>query len=149
METYNARLRDIWHRANPPVLFRRGSGSPLLVRVPYAANNFEWLRGDKRHKPSWNKQFKCWEVPVAWYDWLAGRLVQKYASAYLVQIYREQQKCAPACWDANGLHCECSCMGANHGTGHLGGRWHEVSDTFAFEWGPKKYACRLLIPVGK
>jgi hypothetical protein len=147
VETYNTRLREIWRRANPPVLFRRGSGDPLLVRLPYAGNNFDWLRDDKRHKPQWNKQFKCWEVPVAWYDWLARRLVKKYASAYLVQLFREQQKCAPACWNAHGLHCECSCMGANHGTGHPGGRWHEVSETFAFEWGPKMYACRLLVPV--
>jgi hypothetical protein len=53
-------------------------------------------------------------------------------------------KCAPACLYAVGYHCECSCMGANHGTGHPGGRWHEVSDTFAFNWGPKQYACRLI-----
>jgi hypothetical protein len=35
-------------------------------------------------------------------------------------------------------------MGMNHGSGHPGGHWREVSDTFAFQWGPRKYACRLL-----
>ena len=82
---------------------------------------------------------------MSWYDWLARRLLYKYSAVYLIQLYREQQKCAPACWNAEGLHCECSCMGENHGSGHPGERWREVSETFAFEWGPTKYACRLLV----
>jgi len=69
---------------------------------------------------------------VSWYDWLARRLLYKYSAVYLIQLYREQQKCAPACWNAEGLHCECSCMGENHGSGHPGERWREVSETFAF-----------------
>lgn len=144
MDSHDPRLREIWRKASPPIIFRRSNSEPLLVRLPYARNNFDWLRADKRRKPDWNDRFKCWEVPVAWYDWLAKRLVDRYAATYLVQLYREQQKCAPSCWDAQGLHCECSCMGANHGSGCPSGRWHEISDTFAFEWGPRRYACRLL-----
>ena len=147
MEAKDPTLRAIWQKANPPVIFRRGGSNPLLVRLPYSSNNFTWLRGDKRHKPKWNDQFKCWETPVAWYDWLAHRLLKQYGSVYLIQLYRELQKCAPACRDATGLHCECSCMGENHGSGHLAGRWHEVSETFAFKWGEREYACRLLIPT--
>lgn len=147
MEGKDPRLAAIWRRADPPVMFRRDGSRPLLVRLPFSGDNSTWLRGEKRHKPKWNSQFVCWEVPVAWYDWLALRLLQRYAGAYLIQLYREQQKCAPACWNASGLHCECSCMGANHGSGHPGERWHEVSETFAFEWGPRKYACRLLLPT--
>lgn len=147
MEVRDPRLRAIWQRASPPVIFRRAGSNPLLVRLPYSATNFDWLRGDKRHKPKWNTRYKCWEAPVAWYDWLARRLLKRYSAVYLIQLYREQQKCAPACWNAEGLHCECSCMGANHGSGHPGEGWREVSDTFAFEWGPTKYACRLLVPA--
>jgi hypothetical protein len=147
MEVRDPRLRAIWQRASPPVIFRRAGSNPLLVRLPYSATNFDWLRGDKRHKPKWNTRYKCWETPVAWYDWLARRLLKRYSAVYLIQLYREQQKCAPACWNAEGLHCEYSCMGANHGTGHPGEGWREVSETFAFEWGPTKYACRLLVPA--
>lgn len=147
MEAKDPRLKEIWRKANPPVVFRRGKSLPLLVRVPYAATNFEWLRGTKRHKPKWNERFKCWELPAAWYDDLARRMLRSYSAVYLIQLFREQQKCAPACWNAKGLDCECSCMGENHGSGHPGERWREVSETFAFEWGPRKYACRLLIPA--
>ena len=147
MEVRDPRLRAIWQRASPPVIFRRAGSNPLLVRLPYLATNFDWLRGDKRHKPKWNTRYKCWETPVAWYEWLARRLLKRYSAVYLIQLYREQQKCAPACWNAEGLHCECSCMGANHGSGHPGEGWREVSETFAFEWGPTKYACRLLVPA--
>lgn len=148
MQTKDPKLKFIWEQQKIPVVFRRESSNPLLVRLPYASNNFTWLRGDKRHKPNRNGQFKCWEVPVAWFDWLIERLLKRFSATYVIQLYREQQKCAPACWSAQGLHCECSCMGENHGSGHPGGRWHEVSETFAFEWGPRKYACRLLIPAG-
>lgn len=144
METKDPKLKAIWKQQKTPVLFRREGSSPLLLRLPYAPNNFSWLRGDKRHKPNWNEHFKCWEAPVAWFDWLAARMLKRFSATYVIQIYREQQKCAPACWNAQGLHCECSCMGENHGSGYPGGRWHEVSETFAFEWGPRKYACRLL-----
>lgn len=144
MEMNDAQLVEIWRRANPPALFRREGSLPILVRLPFASKNGEWLRGEKRHRPHWNSKYKCWECPVAWFDWLALRLVERYSQAYLIQIYREQQKCAPACWNAHGLHCECSCMGQNHGTGNPGRNWFEVSETFAFEWGPKKYACRLI-----
>lgn len=146
MQTRDARLVEIWRKANPPVIFKRKSGEPLLVRLPYDSGNFSVIRSDKKHKPKWNEQFKCWETPVAWYDDLARRLLSRFGGVYLIQLYREQQKCAPACWNASGLHCECSCMGANHGSGHPGGNWHEVSETFAFEWGDKKYASRLLLP---
>ena len=85
---------------------------------------------------------------MAWYDWLAHRLLSNYGAVYLIQLYREMQECAPACRDAKGLDCECSCMGENHGVGALGDRWHEISETFAFKWGERKYACRLLAPPG-
>ncbi len=144
MEVKSPKLKAIWSKANPPVIFRRGNSTPLLVRLPYASTNYVWLRSDKRHKPKWNKQYKCWEIPVAWYDWLADRMLKEYMAVYLIQLYREQQVCAPACWNAIGLHCECSCMGENHGNGYPDGKWREVSETFAFEWGPRKYACRRL-----
>lgn len=144
MDPQNPRLDQIWRQGRIPVVFRQGAGRPTLVRLPYSADNRAWVRGAKRHKPRWNGQYKCWETPAAWFDELIVRALQRHGRVYVIQLFREQQKCAPACWNAEGYHCECSCMGANHGTGHPGGAWHEVSDTFAFQWGAKTYACRLI-----
>jgi hypothetical protein len=145
MEKRDPKLRSIWKQKEIPVLFRRSRPLPLLVKLPYARNNFAWLRGERRNKPNWNAQYKAWEVPIAWFDDLIKQLLDRYSKSYVIQLYREQQKCAPACWNAKGLHCECSCMGANHGTGAPGGSWYEVSETFAFSWGEQEYACRLMI----
>lgn len=140
----DSRLRDIWRNGKIPVVFRQERPSPLLVRLPYGGDNFAFLRGEKRRKPAWNTKNDSWELPVAWFDDLIQRLVAKYGQVYVIQLFRQQQKCGSSCWDAKGLHCECSCMGATHGSGHPGGTWYEVSDTFACHWGPKEYACRLV-----
>lgn len=92
----------------------------------------------------WNQEKRYWIVPAAWYDKLVEKALKKFGRVYLIQVYRELQVCAPACWNARGYHCECSCMGANHGTGHPGGGWYELDETCALNWGIKTYACRLL-----
>lgn len=144
MDAQDPRLREIWLQKVVPVVYRQVRPEPVLLRIPYAQNNFEWVRGEKRHKPDWNAKFKCWETPVSWFDELIERTLRKFGKVYVIQLFKEHQKCAPACWNAKGFHCECSCMGANHGSGHPGGRWHEVSETFAFQWGARKYSCRLI-----
>jgi hypothetical protein len=65
MQTKDARLAEIWRKANPPVIFKRKSGEPLLVRLPFSLSNFDIIRGGKRQKPKWNEKFKCWEAPAA------------------------------------------------------------------------------------
>jgi hypothetical protein len=35
-------------------------------------------------------------------------------------------------------------MGENHGGGHPGGSWYEVSETFAVSWCVQRYSCRHL-----
>ena len=104
----------------------------------------EWLRDDRRAKPTWNVQFKAWEIPTVWFDSVIKLALKRYREAYVIQLYREHQKCAPACWNAEGFHCECSCMGENHGGSHPGGNWYEVSETFAVSWGVQRYSCRHL-----
>lgn len=139
------RLLEIWSQNRVPVIYRRARPNPVLVRLPYAVDNFEWLRSERRNKPQWNRQYRCWETPVAWFDGLVEACLRRFGRVYLVQLHHERQQCAPACWDARGFHCECSCMGANHGAGHPGNAWHEVSETFALSWGPARYACRLVV----
>ena len=144
MDPHDPRLRKIWTQTSVPVVFRQEKGNPLLVRLPYATDNHTWLKDTNRHKPKWDSQYRRWELPVAWFDDIVSRALKRHGKVYVIQLYRAQQKCAPACWNAKGHHCECSCMGVSHGSGHPGGRWHEVSETFACHWGPKEYACRLL-----
>ncbi len=159
MDAQDPRLRQIWEQQSVPVIFRQQQPSRVLIRLPFAAevgaghrrarafsaDNAKWLRGEHRHIPKWIPQFKCWKTPVSWFNDLIEQCLRRFGRVYVVQLHREQQKCAPACWNAVGFDCECSCMGAGHGAGHPGGRWYEVSDTFAYEWGPRKYACRLLV----
>jgi hypothetical protein len=113
-------------------------------RLPYNAHDAEWLRGGRRTKPTWVREHSYWEVPKAWFNELVGDCLRRLHGVYVVQLYRETQKCAPACWNAQGFDCECSCLGVNHGSGSPGGHWHIVSEALAFQRGELKYACRLL-----
>ena len=144
MKTNDPQLVEIWNQISIPILVRREQGYPLLVRLPNSAYYQDWLRGGKQRIPEWNFRYECWQVPVAWFDELIKHLIDSYGQIYVIQVYREYQRCAPACWNARGFHCECSCMGANHGNGYPGGMWHIVSDAFAIQWEERKYSCRLI-----
>jgi len=134
----------IWGQKTIPVIYRRGHRLPLMIKLPYASDNFEWLRRDNRRKPDWNKQFTCWEVPNAWFEDVIRRALERYGRVHVVQPYRALEKCAPACWNAMGFECECSCMGENHGSQSPSRSWYVVSETFAFRWQDRQLACRLI-----
>jgi len=144
MEAHDPRLRRVWKQSAVPVVYRRGSSKALLVRMPYSAANQEWLRAERRSIPKWNSTYKCWEIPRSWLDDVVKRLLVRFGKTYFVQPFRALQKCAPACWNASGVDCECSCMGANHGSGNPIGKWYVISDTCAVQWGNNEYSCRLL-----
>ena len=149
MEIDDPKLMEIWNQKSIPILFQREQGYPLLVHLPNSGYYQNWLRGrkqrgKKRRNPVWNNQFKCWEVPVAWFEELVKRLLNKYGKVYVIQVYRERNICAPACWNARGSSCVCSCMGVNHGKDYPGGKWYVVSEALAIQWGERKYACRLI-----
>jgi hypothetical protein len=137
-------LKRVWSNPRVPVLYRRGPGNPLLARLPYASTNRSWLQESGRKKPVWLATKKYWELPQAWFSDLVKRCLDNYGRVYIIQPFRAQEKCAPACWNAEGEICECSCMGANHGSSYPGGRWKIVSETFATRWGERELACRLL-----
>jgi len=138
------RIRKIWKQDKIPVVFRKGKGFKLMVRIPYSKNNALWLKGKKRIYPVWNKKFKCWDIPKAWFNDLIDQILEKHRKLYIVQPYREQEVCAPACWNAVGHECECSCMGENHGSQGPNGNWMVISETFATRWHDRELACRLL-----
>lgn len=144
MEEIDARLLAIWNQSTTPVILRRGGiGQKLRIRLPYAVDNRQWLRNGKATSPVWLTDMKCWEAPKAWFNDLVEQSLTRYKKLYIIQPYREQEKCAPACMNAVGHECQCSCMGANHGAGN-DGSWFEVSDVFATRWGQSQLACRLL-----
>ncbi|MEY2336265.1 hypothetical protein [Acidithiobacillus ferrianus] len=140
----DSQLKALWRQGKIPVIFKRNKPLPVLARIPFAEGNMEWLRDGRRSKPEWCAQFKAWEIPAAWFDSVIKLALRRHQQVYVIQLYREHQKCAPACWNAEGFHCECSCMGENHGGGHPGGSWYEVSETFAVSWGAQRYSCRHL-----
>lgn len=140
------RLKRIWGQTETPVLLRRGGvGEKLRLRFPESDGGIEWLfEGKQPWLYWWCSENECWEVPKAWLNHLVERLLTRFGRLYVVQPYREQEKCAPACQNAKGHECNCSCMGANHGAGN-DGSWFEVSDAFSTRWKDRQLACRLMV----
>lgn len=140
----DGRIKRVWDQTKIPVVLRRdGPREKLRVRLPHAPRNFDWLKAGRHTDPFFSIAHDCWEVPKAWFSDLVDRSLERYGQVYIVQPYREQEKCSPACLNATGHECQCSCMGANHGHGN-DGSWFEVTDTFAFRWNERHLACRLL-----
>lgn len=137
--------RAVWGRKRPVVLRRDGR---IRVRLTYADDNREWLRDGRRNNPEWINDGGYWELPKAWFSDLIDRAMIRYGDIWIIQPYREKEICAPACMNAVGHECECSCMGANHGMG-VEGRWYEVSEALAVRWGARMLAVRHLRAVLK
>ncbi len=147
MNGQDPKLREIWSQKTIPVVYRPGGSNPLLVRLPYASDNRVWLKGRHRNKPKWNPEHKRWEVAKSWFEDVVKQAIVRYGSVYVIEPFRVQKKCAPACWNAKGLECDCSCMGQNHGTGDPSGRWYVISDSLAVNWGPRQYSYKLMKPA--
>lgn len=146
-------LRAIWRQHAIPVIVRNGRGHKLRVKLPGASDDFEVRRRiraflqivrPKGRQPDWVSRFSSWEVANSWFSDLVNHILGRFGELYIIQPYREQEKCASACMNALGHECQCSCMGANHGAGGPGGSWFEVSETFATRWGDAHLACRLM-----
>lgn len=146
MENRNQQLLEIWKQKETPVLFLKSKKDPLLARFPHGKYDRKWVKGDHRRAPEWLENYKCWKTPKAWLSCLIKRSLEEYGKVYLIQPFQPHQKCAPACWNATGEECQCSCLGKNHGAGKPKGKWYEVSETFAVFWGEKHYGCRLITP---
>lgn len=151
-------LVEAWQQDEVPVVCRLGKGCPVYVKLKdhdAAYDNLKsvywymtnWLRAGNKH-PVWLQEFACWSVPAAWFSKIIRRCLARYGSVYVLQPYREQEKCAPACWDAQGDICECSCLGENHGSGQPDG-YYVVSETFAVRWSGPALGCKLLVAKWK
>lgn len=139
--------RDAWRQSEQfgaiPAVYKPGRTRPLMVRIPYREGNSRFIQADHQHRQRWNKQFRCWETPQSWFEAIVLRLLNEFGQTFVIQEYRQQEKCAPACWNAKGFDCVCSCMGANHGR-EPDGKWFTVSDTCAMHWRERELSCRLL-----
>lgn len=144
MELQEPKLQQIWQQKIVPVVFCEASSGCLWIRLPYAKDNRSWLKNEHRHKPKWQPDQKYWIIPRAWFDDIIHRCLSRFGSVYVIQPHRERQKCAPVCWNAKGFHCECSCLGARHGSGRPSDSWYVISETCAVKWGESRYSCRLL-----
>ncbi len=149
IETDERRIKEIWNNSKTSILLRRGGkGEKLRVRICgrklFDAGDMAWLKDDKKIDPEWNQKLRCWETPKSWFNRLVKNFVQTDGGLYIVQPFREQEKCSPACQNAKGHECQCSCMGEHHGAGNIDSGWFTVSDTFATRWGSKSLACRLI-----
>lgn len=143
------RLKEIWSQKTIPVVGRRNdNGYKLRVRLPWAQDNRQWLNSLGKSAVVWNKPDERWELPKSWFNTFVNRALDRYGKLYVIQPYREHEKCAPSCMKAEGHECNCSCMGKNHGAG-FHSSWFEVSDTFAVRWGEEQIACRLMVRTNK
>lgn len=146
-------LRRIWKQNAVPVIVRKGKGHKLRVKLPDASDDFEprrralaFLQATRPNgrQPEWLLQYMGWEVSQDWFSDLVGHILTRFGKLFIIQPYREQEKCASRCMTAQGHECQCSCMGANHGAGGPDAGWFEVSETFATRWGDSYLACRLM-----
>src|SRR5690606_19287124 len=134
-------IRSVWSQDKIPVIYRQSDGKGLLVKLPYAPDNKLWLQGEKRNIPKWHQRQKYWETPKAWFNDLVSKCLKRHKRVYIIQPYRKQEVCAPACMNALGHECQCSCMGVNHGAHNSTNDWFVVSDAFATRWRERELAC--------
>lgn len=144
-ETEEERLRRIWNQKDIPVIFRASRVAKLRIRLPYRSDNRRWLKCSKRKKePEWDKEKQNWILPKSRLTELVEMILNRHGAIYIIQPYREIEKCAPACWDAVGFECECSCLGENHGRNHHHDGWFVVSEACALRHGRRRFGARLL-----
>jgi hypothetical protein len=134
-------LAAVWNNGDIPVIAVPVTGR-IKIRIPYSDSNRAWLQIG-RSKPEWDKVKRHWTVPRCWLTRMSKHAVKAFGRCYIVQAFKESERCAPACWNAAGLDCSCSCLGENHGQGD-DGSWYVVDDVFACRAGGVQYAVRLI-----
>src|SRR4051794_26479509 len=95
---HEAKARWVWNQGTVPVILRRaGAGERLRLRIPLARNTLIWLQHGKRIAPVWLSREKCWQTPKAWFNDLVEMILRRHKKIYIIQPFREQEKCSPAC----------------------------------------------------
>jgi hypothetical protein len=136
-------IDQIWRQNDIPVVYKPEFGE-IMVKAPYSVDNKAWFSSGRRSRPKYDPKYRCWHLPRSAFDEIVTRFLYRFKTLYIIQPHREKEICAPACWNAEGNDCECSCMGVHHGEGVVG-RWFVVSEALAVQWGNKKLHWRLLV----
>jgi hypothetical protein len=139
-----------WNQKESPVILRRrkqnGRNQRLRIRLPAQGNHFILLKGSNKfnHKPIYVEKGSFWEVPYQRLNDLVEVLAKFYGKVILMQPVKEKQVCARKCMEASGFECECSCLGANHGSENMTSSWYEVDDTYAVRYGSDQVSLKLI-----
>lgn len=130
-------VNEIWGNKVIPVVYRRSGKNDIWVRLPFSKDNRSFLGGGTRkQEPVWNAEKKVWSLPRSRFNDVVDLILRRHGKAYIIQPYVDTEKCAPACRNATGHECQCSCLGANHGSGN-DGSWFDISDSLALRHGKK------------
>lgn len=150
MEERDPKLESVWRQKEVPVIFLKERKSRPMIKVGSTQEDAGWIMSFKKSYGGWwRKNYSCWDVPKSWFAEIAKELLIRYGSVYIVQPFNENEKCCPSCWNAVGIECVCSCLGANHGSGKPLGKWYDVVETFASKWDGKNYGCKLITPFSE
>lgn len=142
--------KKAWNQKKIPVILRRrkqdGKNPKLRVRMPLGGEHIQILKGRSKHNhnPVHFDKEDFWELPYSRLDNLVKILATTYGKVILMQPIRKSQVCARACMTAHGFECECSCLGANHGSHNMDSSWYEVNDTYAISYGAEKVSLKII-----
>jgi hypothetical protein len=96
------KLRQVWNQLKIPVIVR-GSGT-VHLRLPWARDERDWLRGDHARHPLWVADKRHWVIPQKWLNKFVDRALHKYGQLYIIQPYREKETCTAACQDTAAFY---------------------------------------------
>ena len=147
-------MRSLWKEVKMPILYRQGRGMRLKLRLSrpdqhvselWPSDEYRFLFRKKHHKPKWEFTKKHWELPYSWLDFVTKHIVSQKGALYLIQPCNSLQVCSRSCQEAQGFECECSCMGAQHGSNNIDFGWFEITDCFAVKSEGNELSCRLIV----
>lgn len=142
--------KKAWNQKERPVILRcrksNGRNQKLRIRLPERGEHFTLLKGSNKfnHKPVYIASGKFWEVSYQRLNELVEVLAKFYGEVILMQPVKEKQVCARKCMEANGFECECSCLGANHGSENMNSSWYEVNDTYAVRYESDQVSLKVI-----
>lgn len=138
-------LRVFLVESKIPVLLNPKTKGKIMLRFPNEEKHQAFVEAGQKSEPEW-KPYGAWLVARSALRSHAQRCIGEWGSCWIVQSYREKEVCAPACQNALGLECHCSCMGLYHGheAEASSGKWHVVNEAFCVRWGDVVYAVRRI-----
>ena len=80
MSENDSRLTEVWRRSEIPVVVRGGTVRPLVVKLPYSSDNYEWLRNERPRKSEWLMKQRAWSIPISWFEDTLQRLIARFGA---------------------------------------------------------------------